>query len=124
MKQKDTGNIITAGNGATYDKTKKVNMALELNIDGISVEEKKSRGYSIKIGNARICSVKVADGTYIAVCRSKDYADKFPADYKIGKGYSDSRNYYFYTARLTRRQLEQWVKDIIELGVDKRLDNR
>ena len=99
-------------------------MALELNIDGINVEEKKSRGYSIKIGNARICNVKVADGTYIAVCRSKDYAGKFPEDYKIGKGYIDDRNYHFYTATLTHKQLEQWVKDIIELGADKRLDNR
>lgn len=100
-------------------------MALKLNnIEGITVEEKKSRGDSIKIGSTRLCNVKEVDGIYVATCRSKYYADLFPTEYRISKGYSDSRNYYFYTARLTRRQLEQWVKDIIELGVDKRLDNR
>jgi len=99
-------------------------MALELNIDGIAVEEKKSRGNSIKIGNARLCNVKEADGMYVTTCRSKHYADLFPTEYRISKGFIDSRNYYFYTAKLTRRQLEQWVKDIIKVGVDKRLDNR
>ena len=61
---------------------------------------------------------------YTAMCRSKEYADKFPADYKTNKGYIDQQNYHFYTAVLTHKQLERWVKDIVELGVDKRLDNR
>ena len=99
-------------------------MALELNVESISIEEKKSRGYSIKVGNARLCNVKEVDGMYLAMCRSKYYADKFPVDYKISKGYIDYRNYHFYTAILSHKQLEQWVKDILALGIDKRLDNR
>lgn len=99
-------------------------MPLKLNIDNISIEKKKSRGYSIKIGNARLCNVKEVDDMYEVLCRSKQYADRFPVDYIISKGYFDYRNYYFYTATLTHKQLEQWIKEIIELGVDKRLDNR
>lgn len=96
---------------------------LKLNND-ITIEQKKSRGYSIKINDARLCNVQPKENIYQVVCRSKVYADAFPVSYKISKGYMDSRNYRFYTAQLSKKQLETWLDDVIEIGINKRLDNR
>lgn len=99
-------------------------MDLKLNNKNITIESKKSRGYSIKIGNARLCNVEQNGDLYKVTCRSKIYADAFPISYKTSAGYINSRNYHLYTATLSKAQLEKWIDDIVEIGIDKRLDNR
>lgn len=96
---------------------------LKLN-NNITIEPKKSRGYSVKIANARLCNVEPNDNLYKVTCRSKIYADVFPVSYKTSAGYINSRNYHFYIATLSKKQLEKWIDDIVEIGIDKRLDNR
>lgn len=96
---------------------------LKLN-NNITIESKKSRGYSVKIGNARLCNVEPNDSLYKVTCRSKIYADALPISYKTSAGYINSRDYRFYTAILSKEQLEKWIDDIVEIGIDKRLDNR
>ena len=96
---------------------------MNINVEGIIIE-KKSNGYSAKIGNIRLCNIYEKNGLYKVKCRSKVYADALPCEYKMTDGVFNSRNYHAYHAILDKEKLEKWLVAIREIGIDKRLDNR
>lgn len=93
-----------------------------LNIPGVIVEPKQRRGNSIKINGARLCNVKEFNSKYEIMCRSKLYAEALPVPFRTTKGYNGYGNYW--SELMTLSQLTKWVEDIIEIGIERRLDGR
>ena len=96
---------------------------MNINVEDIIIE-KKSNGYSAKIGNVRLCNIYERNELYKVKCRSKAYADALLCEYKTTNDVFKSRNYHAYHAILDKEKLEKWLVTIREIGIDKRLDNR
>lgn len=100
-------------------------MGLDLKINKIIDVVKVSNGYSLKVDRDRLCNInKLNNGLYSIKCRSKDYANLLPTNYKISHYFKDTRNYDIYTAKLTKKEAEKWIESILNVGISKRLDNR